>query len=178
MGNLLKFEPRRQRKKRQNVEWRLAIIVLLSVFVLGMIVLQLIPRGDAGTAASQSLLSVRNDPDQPILALCGSASRRNCVVDGDTIWLNGDKIRVADIDTPEVSEPGCEAERQLGMKATYRLQKLLNKGPFSVSPIGARDEDQYGRKLRVLNRNGQSIGDMLVVEGLARTWTGKREPWC
>ena len=178
MGNFLKFERRGRRKKKPKVEWRLAFIVLLSTFVLGMIALQLIPRGDAGTDAPQSLLSVDNDPEQPSLALCGSAFRRNCVVDGDTIWLNGTKIRIADIDTPEVSEPRCGAERQLGMEAPYRLRELLNEGPFSVSPIGARDEDQYGRKLRVLNRNGQSIGDMLVAEGLARTWTGRREPWC
>ncbi len=31
--------------------------------------------------------------------------RRTCVVDGDTIWLEGVKIRIADIDTPEISQP-------------------------------------------------------------------------
>lgn len=34
---------------------------------------------------------------------CMNGSRKACVVDGDTIWLDGKKIRVADIDTPEVS---------------------------------------------------------------------------
>ena len=29
------------------------------------------------------------------------------MIDGDTIWLNGDKIRIADINTPETSEPAC-----------------------------------------------------------------------
>ena len=55
---------------------------------------------------------------------------------------------------------------------------LLNEGPFDVVPIGDRDEDSYGRKLRVLTRSGHAIGDRLVSEGLARTWTGRREPWC
>jgi micrococcal nuclease len=41
-----------------------------------------------------------------------------------------------------------------------------------------RDEDRYGRKLRVVVRDGRSIGDMLVAEGLARAWTGRREPRC
>ena len=118
------------------------------------------------------------DTDQPRLALCGEGQRVSCVVDGDTIWLRGEKIRVADIDTPEVSEPQCQSEYDLGMRATYRLRDLLNEGPWSVEAIGNRDQDDYGRSLRVLTRNGQSIGDMLVAEGLARTWTGHREPWC
>ena len=25
---------------------------------------------------------------------------------------------------------------------------------------------------------GEKVGDQLVSEGLARTWTGRREPWC
>src|SRR3546814_8185626 len=105
-------------------------------------------------------------------------TRRTCVVDGDTFWLEGEKIRIADIDTPEISEPKCDAEYQLGMKATHRLRDLLNAGAFEVRPIGNRDEDRFGRKLRVVVRGGRSLGDPIVSAGLARTWTGRREPWC
>lgn len=108
---------------------------------------------------------------------CGIV-RRTCVVDGDTFWLHGQKIRIADIDTPEVSQPQCAAEKALGNRATDRLIYLLNQGPFEMTPTGDRDEDQYGRKLRVVVRAGRSLGDQLVSEGLARTWTGRREPWC
>ena len=110
-------------------------------------------------------------------AVCGMV-RRTCVVDGDTIWLEGVKIRVADIDTPEISQPRCDYEYELGIKARDRLVTLLNQGEFSAVPIGSRDEDKYGRKLRVLMRDGRSLGDQLVAEGLARTWTGRRESWC
>lgn len=108
---------------------------------------------------------------------CGRL-RHNCVVDGDTVWLNGVKIRIADIDTPEISQPKCRLERQLGEKATNRLVELLNEGPFEVTAVGSRDEDNYGRKLRVLSRNGQSLGAKLVQEGLAHNWGGERLPWC
>ena len=108
--------------------------------------------------------------------VCGMV-RKTCVVDGDTIWLEGVKIRVADIDTPEISQPRCDYEYELGIKARDRLVVLLNQGEFSAVPVGNRDEDQYGRKLRVLMRDGRSLGDQLVAEGLARTWTGRREPW-
>ena len=110
--------------------------------------------------------------------LCDQSPRISCVVDGDTFWLEGVKIRIADIDTPEISQPQCSAEYELGMEATYRLLELLNAGPFELQQVGSRDEDQYGRKLRVIIRDGHSIGDQLVSEGLARTWSGRREPWC
>jgi len=115
---------------------------------------------------------------QRIFTLCHTGGGTNCVVDGDTIWMDGVKIRVADIDAPETHPPRCDYEADLGGRATQRLLQLVNAGPFEARPIGDRDADQYGRKLRVLIRGGQSLGDQLVSEGLARTWSGRREPWC
>ena len=109
--------------------------------------------------------------------ICGEGPRSTCVVDGDTIWLYGTKIRIADINTPEVSEPGCSNEALLGEEATHKLVGLLNQAPFSVDRID-RDEDRYGRKLRIISRNGQSLGAVLVDEGLAEEWNGARIDWC
>jgi micrococcal nuclease len=111
-------------------------------------------------------------------SLCHSGGGSNCVVDGDTLWINGTKVRVADIDTPETHPPRCEREAELGARATQRLLELVNAGPFEALPIGGRDQDQFGRKLRVLVRDGRSLGDVLVAEGVARTWEGSRRPWC
>lgn len=111
-------------------------------------------------------------------ALCSGSVRTHCVVDGDTLWHEGVKIRIADIDTPEVSSPKCQSEATLGAKATSRLLQLVNAGPFEIMAWQDRDEDKYGRKLRVLVRNGRSLGDVMVSEGLARTWAGRRQPWC
>src|SRR3546814_8735896 len=88
------------------------------------------------------------------------------------------KNKIREIDQPRDKQTKCDAEYQLGMKATHRLRDLLNEGAFEVRPIGNRDEDRFGRKLRVVVRGGRSLGDQLVSEGLARTWTGRREPWC
>ena len=99
------------------------------------------------------------------------------IVDGDTFWHGSDKIRIADIDTPEV-RGRCAHERDLAARATRRMEALLAAGPFELERIPGRDEDRYGRKLRVVTRHGQSLGDQLVAEGLARTWSGRREPWC
>ncbi|KAB0264749.1 thermonuclease family protein [Microvirga brassicacearum] len=111
-------------------------------------------------------------------SLCSSIIRRSCVIDGDTIRHGWTKIRIADIDTPEISEPKCASEAALGHRAKERLLELLNDGPFEVVHPGGRDEDVYGRKLRVLMRDGKSLGMMLVDEGMARRWTGARRSWC
>jgi micrococcal nuclease len=109
--------------------------------------------------------------------LCALARQPNCVVDGDTIWYGGVKIRLEDIDTPETFEPRCAAEAALGRRATERLLELMNAGPFEVAS-GGRDEDIYWRKLRTILRDGRSLGEMLVAEGLARRWDGARHGWC
>lgn len=101
-----------------------------------------------------------------------------CVVDGDTFWLDGVKIRIADIDTPEVRTPQCSSERALGIRATARLIDLLNAGPFELRRASGGEYDRYGRLLRVVVRDGKSIGAQLVEEGLAHTWVGHKEPWC
>lgn len=112
-------------------------------------------------------------------SLCQEGGGRNCVVDGDTLWLNGEKIRVADIDAPETHPPRCDAEADLGNRATRRLAELVNAGPFEAQLASdGRDADKYGRKLRVLIRDGRSLGAVMVDEGLARSWTGRRQPWC
>lgn len=127
----------------------------------------LIPRGAAA-----------KDEIARTFTLCHTGGGTNCVVDGDTIWLDGGKIRIADIDAPETHPPRCAREADLGGRATQRLLVLVNAAPFSLGAIGSRTEDRYGRQLRVLTRDGQSLGDILVSEGLARTWGGRREPWC
>ena len=109
--------------------------------------------------------------------LCHTGGGANCVVDGDTFWMDGVKIRIADIDAPETHPSRCAEEARLGDAATLRLQALLNAGPVRLAAAD-RDEDRYGRKLRVVMRGGTSLGDVLVSEGLARHWTGRRQPWC
>lgn len=110
-------------------------------------------------------------------SICGSTRRITCVVDGDTFWFRGEKIRIADIDAPELSPPRCEREREHGLAAKQRLLDILNSGPLSFK-MTARDEDRFGRKLRIVYRDRRSVGDILVAEGFARKWQGSRRSWC
>lgn len=110
-------------------------------------------------------------------ALCAEAPRTTCVVDGDTFWLQGEKIRIADINAPETHSAGCPAEQALGEKATRRLIQLLNAGPITLE-VQERETDRYGRALRIVTRKGRSLGAQLVREGLAEPWRGRRSDWC
>lgn len=123
------------------------------------------PRQENGTAIA------RHFP------VCAGSARATCVVDGDTFWLEGTKYRIADINTPETGQPQCAAEAALGRQATSRLAELMSEGGFTLATAD-RDEDRYGRKLRIVVRNGQSVGQVLVAEGLAHDWNGRRESWC
>ena len=107
--------------------------------------------------------------------ICHTGGGTNCVVDGDTIWLAGEKIRLSDIDAPETHPPRCPREAELGARATERLQALLSAGAVTLEDEGT---DRYGRRLAVVSRGGRSLGMALVAEGLARPWEGRRRPWC
>jgi micrococcal nuclease len=110
-------------------------------------------------------------------ALCAPGPRTTCVVDGDTFWLSGEKIRIADINAPETHGAGCPSEQARGEAATRRLIVLLNAGPIALE-AGTRDRDRYGRLLRTVTRGGRSLGEQLVAEGLAERWQGRRGSWC
>ncbi|WP_311269343.1 thermonuclease family protein [Sphingobium sp. WCS2017Hpa-17] len=129
----------------------------------------MLPRSQPAPVATDSLYAD--------FGYCHNGGGTNCVVDGDTFWFRGEKYRISDIDTPETHGPRCTAEGELGTRATRRLQALMNDGPFSLEVEG-RATDRYGRALRVVTRGGQSIGEQLVAEGLARRWDGSRHPWC
>jgi micrococcal nuclease len=109
--------------------------------------------------------------------LCTNAPRITCVVDGDTFWLQGEKVRVADINAPETTQAACPCEAVLGDRAKLRLVALLNSGGVELVPVD-RERDRYGRLLREVRRNGRSLGAVLVAEGLAEPWRGRRSNWC
>ena len=108
---------------------------------------------------------------------CVSAGQQECVIDGDTFRHGGETIRIADIDAPEVFDYGCASEKALGERAMARLLTLLNAGPIESVAAGP-DEDAQGRKLRIVTRDGDSLGMMLMAEGLARPGNGARQGWC
>lgn len=119
----------------------------------------------------------RNDGARVAFGYCHSGGGTNCVVDGDTIWLAGQNIRIAGIDAPETHPPRCSREAELGDQATRTLQALLNSGAVTMTGID-RDRDAYGRLLRNVAVDGRDVGESLIAAGVAREYAGGRRGWC
>ncbi len=152
----------------------LSLMLMLSVAIFGG---GWTASGTAPIGGVAAFAARAADTEAASFVFCHNNGGTNCVVDGDTIWYRGTKIRIAGIDTPETHQPKCAAEAKLGAAATRRMLQLVNAGPFTLQSIN-RDEDRFGRKLRILTRGGKSLGDILVEEGLARYYKGGRRSWC
>ena len=99
------------------------------------------------------------------------------MVDGDTFWFEGQKVRIAGIDAPETHDYRCPSELALGNAATEKLHALLNGGTVTMTSID-RDRDVYGRLLRNVAVNGADVGVAMVSAGVAREYGGARRSWC
>ena len=95
--------------------------------------------------------------------------------DGDTFELGGRRIRIANIDAPEIHPPRCAEEARLGNLATEKLRALLNSGPLT---LGGTGHDQHGRDLRSVSVNGQDVGEAMISAGVAREYGSGRRSWC
>jgi len=110
-------------------------------------------------------------------AYCRDDNGSDCVVDGDTFYLNGEEIRVAGIDAPEMHPSRCPEERERGITATVRLRNLLNQGEVTVQPSqGLRDD--HGRSMRQVMVDGSDVAPVLIAAGVVRDYGGGPRSWC
>ncbi|MEQ1495073.1 MAG: thermonuclease family protein [Novosphingobium sp.] len=175
-GRVLPF----RRSERRNPLRRLNLSFSTAVAAASLAAFTAVFVWDGATPALSAPLSFLAASDDTLAAkfkACSGQDRTTCVVDGDTFWYRGEKIRIADFNTPETFEARCSAERARGEAAKRRLIELLNAGSFNLESVD-RDRDKYGRALRVVTRGGQSIGVSMIDEGLAEPWRGRRSDWC
>lgn len=99
----------------------------------------------------------------PVLAdIAGTAS----VIDGDTIEIHGQRIRLHGIDAPEARQTcvvGSEAWR-CGQQATFALADMIGQSPVRCKE---RDVDRYGRVVAVCYIQGNDVNGWLVGNGWA-----------
>ena len=88
------------------------------------------------------------------------------VIDGDTIVLNGEKIRFSGIDTPELKQKCIKNDQKVfcGVLAKkLLLEKIGNKTPECIR----EGKDIYKRTLAECFINGESLSAFLVRSGYA-----------
>lgn len=114
----LKLEQPR-RRKQQGAKFALASVVVSATVLVGIF-------GSHFDMSSES---------QRALSLANQFLARTSlyVVDGDTIHYNGEKIRIANIDTPEISEAKCDSELKRGLDAKAALKALLDGESLEIA---------------------------------------------
>ena len=88
------------------------------------------------------------------------------IIDGDTIVLNGEKIRFSGIDTPELKQTCLKGDQEVdcGMSAKMLLVKKIG----NATPECIREsKDIYKRTLAECFVNGESLSKFLVRSGYA-----------
>jgi micrococcal nuclease len=115
-----------------------------------------------------------------ILALASAAAvlcSNPSVHDGDSLRCGTERIRISNIDAPELAgSPKCEARRRsrsawcddaAGEAARRALAGLLAGRRVTIVRIGT---DAYGRTLARVYAGDIDVGEWLIERGLARRW--------
>lgn len=101
------------------------------------------------------------------------------IIDGDTFVLNGETIRIANIDTPETGRRArCWAEARLAREATFALEMQALDWETTPPDLERQGRDRYGRTLAIVRTHGTDVGAALIESGHAVPWTGRRFAWC
>jgi len=88
------------------------------------------------------------------------------IIDGDTIKINSNKIRLHGIDAPEIKQ-NCifqKKEWPCGMQSTIELKKLINN---QIIKCIINDTDIYNRYVAVCYLNELHINQVIVKNGWA-----------
>ena len=95
--------------------------------------------------------------------LVGTAS----VIDGDTLEIHGQRIRLLGIDAIEGRQtctlPGGKTWR-CGRDASFALADRIGRAPVACHP---RDIDRYGRVVAVCEQGGEDLNAWMVEQGWA-----------
>jgi endonuclease YncB( thermonuclease family) len=89
------------------------------------------------------------------------------VVDGDTLRMGNERIRLVGIDAPEIHQSCRDASDRVwscGRAARERLVALVSGAEVACNATG---QDKYGRTLAACTSAGNDLGETLVREGFA-----------
>lgn len=99
-----------------------------------------------------------------LLGMTGNAAAQSVrVVDGDTISLNGESVRIWGIDAPETKQ-AC-ADRWMGGQAASSFMRGLVEG--RKVECEDRGRDRYGWMIGLCRADGRDLGAEMVEAGMA-----------
>ena len=166
MGRVVKVDWKRHEKRRRRAPL-LQAALFVGVFAATVV------GGLVWTSGVRPLAWFEKQRSQPL-----SGNVR--VIDGDTIRVDGERIRIASIDTPEMPPHSrCAAEAVLAQRAKANLEQMVASGrQFAFIPNLGRERDVYGRLLGGVVIDGVDVGRAQLEAGLAQRWMGQHAVWC
>ena len=102
--------------------------------------------------------------------------------DGDTCYVTykgkNDKVRLLELDTPEISNPKCEQEYALGIDARNFVNNLISEG-VSIKFKTEYNRDFFGRILSYIIVDGENVSKKMVSNGLGVIYDrSNKKDWC
>ena len=102
------------------------------------------------------------------------------VIDGDTVEVAGERLRLKGWDTPEIfGSERCNREYTLGLRARQRTIQIMSSAErFTFTREG---QDAYGRTVSGWRVDDRDFGSLLASEGLAKRWhygLQSKPNWC
>ncbi len=103
------------------------------------------------------------------------------VIDGDTVWVRpttrspgakaGEilKVRIVGIDAPEICQPG-------GPQALAALRGHVLGQTVTLTSPSTRSQDDYGRVLATIDKQGEDVGRWMVQRGQAWSYSYRGNP--
>lgn len=104
--------------------------------------------------------------------ICTAAPLR--VIDGDTVVLRSETIRLLDIDAPETFRHHCPNELKRGLEAKASLQRLLTGARITIDRHGT---DRYRRTLAHIAIGDDDLGAAMLRSGHAIPWRPGRQAY-
>ena len=104
---------------------------------------------------------------QPRPAIAGDLTGRASVIDGDTIEIHAERIRLEGVDAPESGQSCTDTEGRTwpcGQRAAFALADHI--GQMTVHCISS-GKDRYRRSLATCDLGGENLNRWLVANGWA-----------
>ncbi len=132
---------------------------------------------------SRSSSKINNDSNENITSeiFLRKFKNRYCY-DGDTCYvtINGEdtKIRLLELDTPEISKPKCDQELEWGLRARDYINNLIANAK-TIEIETDYQKGPFGRTLAYLIIDGEDVSALLVKNDLGVVYKkGHKMDWC